>query len=277
MKTLYHLHIPKCGGQGFRNLIPILEDNGLKVFSRTTTPFEGYDKYSFVHTHYGSDPSDNYPEIETACIFRDPLDRMVSQFAWAMMTEAYSYPVFSEYTKDNIETLFRHFLFTDENFANNNNLQTKFVCNRVDKGHFYISHIGGLTPEGNPVENEIPYSHGIFAKEWALLNDRTSIEYAKSQVDKMTIIDTMENHDRFVTNICNWFKENYDLDIEEEFRASLVNEDPTFNYSKFTDNQGTEWTTAKLKALLTQEEIARVYENCSLDLELYNYVKGKVS
>ena len=275
MKTLNYLHIPKCGGKGFKNLIRILEDNGLKVFSNITQNFDGYNKYAFVQTHYGSHPMDIYPEIETACIFRNPLDRMVSQFAWAMMTDAWSV-YFEEYTKDDIGNLFKYFLFTDEKFVNNNNLQTKFVCNGVEEAIFYVKHINKLLPEDGSIKFETQPSHGSFWKEWMIANDKTSIEYAKSQVDKMTIIDTLENHDRFTTNVCNWFKDNYDLDIEEEFRASLVNENPTFNYSIFTDNQGNEWTTAKLKALLTEEEIARVYENNSLDLELYNYVKDKV-
>jgi hypothetical protein len=275
MKTLYHLHIPKCGGQGFRNFIPILEKNGIKVFSNTTKDFQNYSDYSFVKVHYGSHPMDKYPEIETACIFRDPLDRMVSQFAWAMMTES-RLPYFMENSKDNIEASLRDFLFDNQNFVKDNNLQTKFVCNSVDEGMFYEGHIGGIFPSDGSVQRKMQPSLDSAVLEWMITNDKTDIDYAKSQVDKMTIIDTLENHDRFVTNVCNWFKENYNLDIEEEFRASIVNEDPTFNYSKFTDNQGTEWTTTKLKALLTEEEIARVYENCSLDLELYNYVKDKV-
>jgi len=275
MKTLSYVHIPKCGGKGFQNLVSILENNELNVFFRDTQNFDGYDKYAFVQTHYGSHPMDHYPDIESACIFRDPLDRMVSQFAWAMMMDSYS-KVFEEYTKDNIENLFRYFLFEDEKFVNNNNLQTKFVCNPIEEAIFYVLHVNRVLPEDGSIQFETPHSHGIFWKEWNLKNSKTSIEYAKSQVDKMTIIDTLENHDRFTTNVCNWFKENYDLDIEDEFRESLGDENPTFNYSVFTDNQGNEWTTAKLKALLTEEEIAKVYENNALDLELYNYVKDKV-
>jgi hypothetical protein len=274
MKTLYYLHIPKCGGKGFQNLIPILEKNNLSTFTIRTRNFSSYSDYAYISAHYGSDPLDKV--VPSAAIFRDPLDRLISHFAWGMMSGEHI-EHFDAYNLDaNIEELFKHFLFDDEQMASNNNLQTKFVCNGIDKGIFEVRHTSNpevynpnivIAVNGNP--------SGVIT-EWLIPNDKTSIEYAKSQVDKLAIIDTLENHDRFVTNVCNWFKENYDLDIEEEFKSSLVNENPTFNYSKFTDSKGNEWTTAKLKALLTEEEIARVYENNSLDLELYNYVKDKV-
>jgi len=274
MKTLYNLHIPKCGGKGFQNLITILEKNGLSTFNVKSKDFDGYDKYAYVQTHYGSDPMDKYPEIDTACLFRDPLERLISQFAWANMEGIYKQD-FEDYAEENIHKLLKYFLFEDEKFVNNNNLQAKFLCNAIDQGIFYIKHISPLMPDGSAVQTENPFFYGIHWQEWLISNSKTSLEYAKQQIDKMIIVDTLENYDRFVSNVCNWFKDNYQLDIEQEFRYSLVTENPTFNYSIFTDSKGNEWTTAKLKALLTPEEIAKVYENNSIDLEIYNYVKGK--
>jgi len=274
MKTLYMLHVPKCGGKGFQNLIPILEKNNLATFTISTKNFNSYNDYAYVSVHYGSDPLDK--GIDSAAMFRDPVDRLISHFAWGMMSGQHI-EHFDVYDLDaNIEELFKHFLFDDEQMASNNNLQTKFVCNGIDEGIFEVRHTSN--PEvynPNVVISIDPRPSGVLT-EWMIPNDKTSIEYAKQQVDKLAIVDTLENHDRFVTNVCNWFKENYDLDIEEEFRESLVNENPTFNYSKFIDGAGNEWTTAKLKALLTPEEIARVYENNALDLELYNYVTAKI-
>jgi hypothetical protein len=274
-KTLYFSHIPKTGGKALQNLIPILEQNGLSVFTRDTAGFEGYEKFAYIQTHYGAHPMEVYPEVDTACIFRDPIDRMVSHFAWNMM-EKYYEQYFDEYKTGKTEDLFRYFLFEDEKLANNNNLQTKFVCNSIDGGAFYAKHVSPVGPNGEALDMSIYLYESPFTS-WLMRNDNTSIEFAKEQIDKMVIIDTIENHDRFVTNICNWFKENYNLDIEEEFKASLVNENPTVNYSIFTDSDGIEWTTAKLKALLTDDEKARVYANNSLDLEIYNYVKSKVA
>lgn len=274
MKILYYLHIPKCGGKGFQNLIPILNRHNLPSFTINTKNFKSYEDYAYVSAHYGSHPLDN--GVESVALFRDPLDRLISHFAWGMMSGQHI-EHFDAYSLDaDIKTLFKHFLFDDEQMASNNNLQTKFVCNGIDEGIFKIRHT--QNPEvydPNVAVSVDPRPSGVLT-EWMIPSDKTSIEYAKSQVDKMTIIDTLENHDRFTTNVCNWFKENYNLDIETEFRESLINENPTFNYSMFTDSQGNEWTTAKLKALLTEEEIAKVYENNALDLELYNYVKDKV-
>jgi hypothetical protein len=167
-------------------------------------------------------------------------------------------------------------LFEDEKFVNNNNLQAKFLCNAIDQGVFYIRHISPVMPDGSAVQPENPLFHVNHLTDWLMSGDKTSLEYAKQQIDKMTFVDTVENYDKFVSTICNWFKENYQIDIEQEFRASLVTENPTFNYSIFTDSDGVEWTTEKLKALLTADEIAKIYENNSIDLEIYNYVKSKV-
>lgn len=275
MKTLNYIHIPKTGGKGFQNLLPILKNHGLSTFINTTQGFDGYDKFAYVQTHYGSDPSDKYPEIDTACIFRDPLDRLVSQFAWAMMTNHYEL-LFLNYADKSIISMLKMFLFIDETFANNNNLQAKFVCNPVDAGVFRANHISPLAADGGPLHIQLDEGDHI-STSWMMSNSKTSIEYAKEQIDKMVIIDTIENHDRFVSKMCGWFLENYGIDIEQEFKDSLINENPTFNYSIFTDADGTTWTTAELKALLTPAEVAKVYENNTLDLEIYNYVKAKLA
>ena len=274
MKTLYYLHIPKCGGKGFQNLIPILEKNNISVFSQNTRPFKSFNDYGYVNVHYGNLPMSE--TVDTACIIRDPLDRLVSQFAWAKMTGMH-FSQFERYQEGSIEDLLKLFLFNDEEMALNNNLQAKFICNPFLSVIFKQKHVENPELKQEELEDLKEYFvPGKIETSWLIKNDNTSIDNAKEQIDKMLIVDTIENYDSVVTKVCNWFKENYDLDIEEEFRASLVNENPTFNYSVFTDDQGTEWTSAKLKALLTEEEIAKVYENNALDLELYNYVKDKV-
>jgi hypothetical protein len=273
MKTLYYLHIPKNGGKAFQNLIPILQNHNLNVFTNMTTSFNGYDKFSYIQTHYGSHVIDNYPNADVACLVRDPLDRMVSQFAWAMMTNFYG-RIYEEYNNKKTKDLLRYFLFKDENLKNNNNLQAKFLCNPIDSGIFYLRHIGPLTPEGGPVNLSI-LEEGHHDTTWLIRNDKTSVDYAKKQIDKMLFVDTIENHDKLITKVCNWFKINYNIEIEQEFRDSLINENPTFNYSTFTDFEGIEWNTSKLKKELTQQEIDIVYSNNSIDLEIYNYVKER--
>jgi hypothetical protein len=276
MKTLYNLHIPKCGGKGFQNLIPILEKNNLPVFTRESKNFINYSDYVYVNVHYGSDPMDKNPSGDTSCLFRDPLDRLVSQFAWAKMTGEY-FKAFPKYENGTTEELLKHFLFDDVQLSANNNLQTKFVCNPISSAIFKILNSHPSFSEEESEQLQFFANQGNIESSWYIFDDRTSLDYAKQQIDKMTIIDTIENYDRYVSNVCNWFKENYGLDIEQEFRDSLVTENPTFNYSIFTDSEGIEWTTSKLKALLTADEIAKVYENNALDLEVYNYVKSKIA
>ena len=273
MKTIYYMHIPKCGGKGFQNLIPILEKNDLPVFTQETKNFKTFNDYAYVNVHYGNLPMTD--TVDTACIIRDPLDRLVSQFAWAKMTGMH-FSQFDRYHDGKVEDLLRLFLFEDEEMASNNNLQAKFICNPFLSVIFKQKHIENPELEQEELEDLREYfAPGKIETSWLIKNDNTSIENAKDQINKMLIVDTIENYDSVVTKVCNWFKENYELDIEQEFRDSLVANTPTFNYSSFTDSEGTEWTTAKLKALLTPEEITKVYENNSIDLEIYNYVKGK--
>jgi hypothetical protein len=64
------------------------------------------------------------------------------------------------------------------------------------------------------------------------------------------------------------------LDINAEIMAKT--DAPYVNFSSYTDSDGTIYTTQSLKALLTQDDIDRIYANNSLDLELYNYAKAKL-
>ena len=71
------------------------------------------------------------------------------------------------------------------------------------------------------------------------------------------------------------------MDVEEEFNKILADRmakrnETVHNFSQFTDTDGTVYTTESLKALLTQEEIAQIYADNSLDVELYEYAKSVI-
>jgi hypothetical protein len=267
------MHIPKCGGKGFQNLVPILEKSNLPVFIQETKPFVSFNDYAYINAHYGTLPM--IDTVDTVCLVRDPLDRLISQFAWAMMKGEY-FIQFKKYHSGKIEDLLRYFLFEDEEMKSNNNLQAKFICNPFISGIFKRKHIENpqITEEEMQDINKY-FIPKIIETEWLIKNDNTSIENVKKQIDKMFIVDTIENYSSVIDKVCNWFKENYQLDVEQEFKDSLSTDTPTFNYSSFIDSEGIEWTTAKLKTLLTPEEITKVYENNSIDLEAYNYVKSR--
>jgi hypothetical protein len=127
------------------------------------------------------------------------------------------------------------------------------------------------------------YEYDLFfrIKDWFLEPVDFSIEFAKENLDKCLIVGTTENHDKFMQDVLNWFKNNLDLDLKNEFNE-LVDEQneqlrvPYYNYGKYTDEMGNDFTTANFKAMLTEEEIAQIYADNSLDLELYEYAKAKL-
>jgi hypothetical protein len=288
MKSLYFLHIPKTGGAGFRHLGDILRENGLTAFIGADKEFTQFSDYTYIQGHFGTYVLEKDQDIDYAVVLRDPVDRMISQFAWGMMVGLYSGFVDGYESGDGSELL-RKFLFYDERIFLNNNLQTRFLSNPQDEGAFYCRHISGIMPDGSPVQMNLEHAdkpYNAMVIEWSMSNMNTSIENAKSTIDKATILGTLDSHDKFVSDICNWVKENYNIDIEDEFKNRLATNGrdfeygsegaPNYNYSYFVDPNGKSWTTSELKNTLTEEEIAKVYENNSMDLEIYNYVKDKI-
>jgi hypothetical protein len=111
-----------------------------------------------------------------------------------------------------------------------------------------------------------------------------SLEIAKLNFDKCLIKGIVDNHDAYMEQIFSWVETNFEIDIRQEFKDALLEAGvgttltPYYNHSSIFDPFFTEiHTTKTLKALLTPEEIAQVYADNSMDLELYNYAKEKLN
>jgi hypothetical protein len=119
-----------------------------------------------------------------------------------------------------------------------------------------------------------------YFKDW-FLEDSTSLEIAKSTVDKITILGVTEGHTEFTDKVFQWILDNHQVDIKQEYldinaEIAAKTNAPYVNFSSYTHSDGVTYTTQSLKALLTQDDIDLIYANNALDLELYNYAKEKL-
>lgn len=284
-KGLYMWHTPKTGGLAISVIMMVLR--GRQEFSvfPNYNPNLGFDPsfdYSYIQAHYGTLPVDKNPELDTAILIRDPLDRSVSNFIWLYMenvlTDMEPYK-----SIDSMEDRLRHYLFEDQTFLMHRNMQTRFLSNGIAEETVNFLH---GTDKTTPIADDT--SHPNIYIHWYIPDNNTSIESAKSQIDRATILGVTDNHDQFTEQVLNWFKSNYDLDLSEIYYAELErlknsksmiagrDLDPYLNFSTYTDSDGTTYTTQSLKSLLTQDDIDQIYANNSLDLELYNYAKEKL-
>jgi hypothetical protein len=278
-------HIPKTGG------LQISLINTVLRIERIVPAFPNYDaelgvdlsfNYSYIQGHFGSLPIDNNPSLDTAILLRDPFDRSVSNFIWLYMenvlTEMEPYKSMTSMTEK-----LKYYLFEDETFLLHRNMQTRFLSNSISENTFkavYGINTGAVS--------EYDTSGINIYINWFLPDTKTSLEMAKSRVDNATILGTTDDHNSFAEKILNWFIINYSLDLnmkyQEQTRHYKIKKtknlenglDPYVNYSNYTDSDGTIYTTESLKTLLTKEDIAQIYENNSLDKELYEYAKEKL-
>ena len=281
------MHIPKTGGLVLRNLSKILEEKGLSVFSTFGGRFTEFTDFNFINSHFGITPI-NIETFDTAVLIREPFDRVISNFTWFMMNNTFDYK--SEYKNLSIEQKIKKYLFEDTKSDAHKNLQTKFLTSYVSEE--YLNNKYRYFVNNDPLPN-IPsevlgsqqklyeYNLEIRTRDWFLTNNNFSIEYAKSNLDKCLIIGTTDNHDAFMDKIFNWIKNNWDLDLQEEFKTIVAEKTsesglPYYNYGLFTDSNGKTYTSADFKSMLTEEEIAQIYADNSLDVELYEYAKAKL-
>jgi hypothetical protein len=284
-KGLYMWHIPKTGGLSISVIgIVLRAKNELSVFP-THNPelkFDPLFNYSYIQGHYGTLPVENNADLETAILLRDPLDRSISNFIWLYMEDVLTKIEPYKSMSSMIEKL-KYYLFQDETFLMHRNMQTRFLSNKVAEETVNFLYGGD---RATSISDDTSYPNMYI--HWFLQDENTSINTAKLQIDKATILGVTDNHNLFTDKVTDWFRENYDLDLTDDYNyyleylktiktKNLENGiDPYLNFSNYTDTDGTVYTTESLKTLLTQEDIEQVYENNALDLELYNYAKEKL-
>jgi hypothetical protein len=256
---LYFLHIPKTGGQTLiQTLFPILDRNNIKYYKNTIPPHtEDLNNNVFLSGHFGTYPLEHLSGFDVACIFRDPVERSLSNFnyIYPIIKDREEYKAIPEYPDK-----LRYYLFEDENFLFHRNTQSRFICNSADQFLFVNYDWGMETNRDSKVKK-------IMTNGWLVDNSKTSFELAKKQIDSFKIVGTVEKHAKFMADVWSWFKNNYGIDMPKL-------EEKILNNSQ-TEHNGLIYHTEDLKKMLTKVEYNRVVENNSLDCEVYEYVRKR--
>jgi hypothetical protein len=275
-KSLYMLHIPKCGGLSI-SLIKKVLPREINVYPNDRfDDFTDFENYDYVHWHFGSTPVDN-PDYDTVCIVRDPVDRAISNFLWLKQQNAL---IESSQYLDDVDFLnqLKYYLFEDENYFSHRNLQARFLSNEVSNDILEAVY-KKIPNEKYSIDDVVPLlSKPIRMRDWYIEDNNTSFENAVATLDKCISYQTLENHSVLLERIFTWFKENRDIDVKnsyEEMYSNLleVREIPYYNYSSYTDSSNATYTTTQVRQLLSAEEINEIYNLNSIDKQIYDYVK----
>jgi hypothetical protein len=273
------LHIPKTGGLAVRTLAELVYLNGVLSYpSSSGEALFDYSKFGYIHGHFGIKLLQENPNIEVACLVRDPLDRIVSNFIWLLMNNELQ----NQEPYINLNTMYEkmsYYLFSDTLYSKNN-LVTRFLSNPIDDDSFRINHVSPFREDGSRIELDRKDMFKDYFKNW-FVEDNISLDVAKSTIDNVSILGVTEDHDIFMDKVFQWFIDNYNLDIKQQYldannKIADSNGIPNVNYSIYTDLDGTVYTTETLKSLLTNEDIAKIYENNDLDKQIYEYAKAKL-
>jgi hypothetical protein len=263
MKQLYFLHIPKTAGRFVKeNIRTTLYANDINSYTNTHYPHNvNLNDQAYIAGHFGTYPIDVVKDIEVACIVRHPVDARISYFNFIYEPQ---FAGQKEYDSiDSYVDKLRYYLFTDPNAASHKNYQARFICNPTDSRLFNASKF--IREDEAILEQEGKFNDGkVFT--WFVNNDKTSLEFAKKQIDSFSIVGTVDNIDEFMSKKQKWFKDNYGVTIN-------WNKEKRVNPSEVTYN-GVEYTTSKLKEMLTEEEKQSILDKNDIDYAIYNYVRS---
>jgi hypothetical protein len=254
---LYLLHIYKTGGTSVLHSIKdVLDKNGLPWFPKQEVPAQkisDFNRFAYIQRHIGLYPIGKAENLSVACILRDPVERIVSNFAWTFKAFVRDNPKYLEF--NSIEEKLRFYLFEDDDHKSQNNMQTRFVCNSVSEELFFD--LFNCGPREYLKHNK---TNGSF-----ISNELTDIKLAKDNLSTFDIVGTINNHESFVHKIRGWFQEKYDLEFEDtkEMREN----------SGLIDFNGEQYSSKRLLQMLSQSEIDRVREANQLDQEIFEYAK----
>ena len=256
---LYFLHIPKNGGTTMiKTISTALKFAGVKHYTNSIPPHsDDLNDNVFLSGHFGTYPIDKLNGFDVACIFRDPVERLISNFN-------YIYPMLyerEEYLKlPGVPERMRYYLFDDPNFLYNKNIQTKFICNSANDIIF------GKSEEYSD-EYRDKYAKHLMTRDWFLENNKTNIDFAKSQLDSFNIVGTLDNYGHFAEKMYDWVNNKCGTEIK-------YNKNIFLNQS-ITIEAGNSYTSQDLLSILTKKEYDRIVNDNSLDYEVYEYAKKR--
>ena len=275
------LHIPKCGGLSISLIKKVLEKYNIAHYpTQRYDKFTDFSDYSYVHWHFGKTLVD-LENVDTVCILRDPVDRSISNFLWLKaQTALHESSLYSDDAVSLVDQL-KNYLFNDDFYITHRNLQATFLSNGLSD--YDMQAIYKRTPFDQYSEEEQERLKNLYTpvmrmKEWYISNTDTSFENAKATIDKCLHVQTLENHNALLNSIFDWFLNNFGVNVKDDYESMYSDvlealDVPYYNYSLTNDASGEPYTTSKMRSLLTDEEIATVYDLNSIDKQIYDYVK----
>ena len=259
LDKMYFLHIPKNAGTTLiKTISTALRFADIKHYTNSIPPHDtDMNDNIFLSGHFGTYPIESLSGFNVSCIFRDPVKRVLSNFN-------YIYPILferEEYSKlSNISERMKYYLFEDENFISHKNTQTKFICNPASDAILGKS-------QNYSDEYKEKYAKHLMTRDWFLTENKTSIDFAKKQIDSFLITGTVEKYQDFAENLYSWFNDNCNVKIN-------YNKNIFINQSLNIEG-GNSYVSSDLMSLLTKKECDRIIEENSLDYEVYEYVKKR--
>lgn len=262
MKQLYFLHIPKtCGKYVSHNIKKSLDDVSVPYYISTHFPNNhNFKNKIYTSIHAGTYPCEVVNGLDVATIVRHPVSARLSYFNFIYNRYLFHREEYASLTS--VKDKLRYYLFEDQNFELHNNYQSRFICNSADPRSF--DEKGYYEVYGAEIMSQFRNEGKAFT--WFVGNEKTSLEFAKSQIDSFTIKNTVEGIDLFKSNIADWFMTNHSIEIK--FTEEPVNK-------SFTDyGDGNMISSHDLIKFLTKDDIAQLLKNNYIDLEIYNYVRS---
>jgi len=227
LDTINHLHIPRCSGIYIKShivndlrakKIPFFATNHGEVFPETFT-----DK-KFISGHFGTTPLKYRNDLITICLVRDPVDRFISNFIY--MHRSYKGAHLDAQLEQWMENPVQH------------NLQARSLNKPLNEQLYNSKDHGTLRALDG----------------WCLEDGDINMSEVKSLLDSMYLLDTLENHDKFISNLNELVYKTYGF------------------YSFSNRNQLNE----NFRKMAIPDRIKnKIEELNSLDMEIYDYVRSK--